>query len=1286
MHPLRLVARWSLTLLAVALALVAVLTLVLRLALTQTDELAPRVERLLEARSGAAVGLARLEARMVGLDPVLEGGGLTVTTHEGDSGLPLLEVEHARMRLDSAASLRAGMPVVADARLSGLTLHLYQDEQGGWHWPDPADLPAALIEGEFDLSQMDAMVGRLLRQRAWAEDVRLVLHGRTRRLDMMAPRLLLTGDERRAHLEGEVHLMGQEETTLQAALEVFPGPRGLRDFSAALQAEMKLDTLVDLVEVFTYGDPLQLEDASGDVTLWGRWHRGALADARLDIDVPRLALRRDDDPIVLEPFRARGQWLRGDEGWEAWLQGDASAANWAEPREMEDEEKPALPHFWHVRSDGEGWWLNTSQFELASLAAWRERVLLPEGLIRTIDALDPRGLVSGLGFGRRDGQWIAQAAVHRVEVSPLDDVPGGGPLDAWVEARDFTGRIEFIGVDDPVLKIPQVYAEPMALSHASGEVRWTYEGPRTFVSGRGLKAGWQGAEVEGGFGLAIGGGMRGGLGLDLSFRDVDAVDRPLTDWLPADVLGEQLDAWLAEGVAGRVPAGELKLHLPLQRDGESVPPRLRLDLAIEEGRLPFDPEWPALESLEGHLTAGVDTLEAEVRHAESLGVQGRNGRVTLADDVLRISGDVAADGEALRRYLHALPVDGMERVDDWRGEGNASGRLDLAMRLGEEKEQEQEQEQEDDFTLTLDTQVDLERLVYLPLDVSFRDVSGPLAWYQRDEEGGLEGYLEASLLGGPISADIDTLNGGVELEGSIKMARLLELGGADGLNARLSGRLPWRGRLTLSDGRNAFRFDSSLQGVAIDLPSPLGKAAGEPRPLWLEADLDRELVEAELGGDTRLRWRGLSYSDLGQGQLWLGRLPDAPTWPEREGWEATLYQSRLDLREWASMLSSLTGGDTGPPSGTEAVKRLRIEAACLVGPGDGCLGPMTAEARPRDDQGWRVNLGGGLLEGHFDYRPTLDDALDIALDRVTLDGLLPAQSEGAGELLEELDVPPDPTPLPDWVTELPNGRLRIADIFYQGRAIGPLTTRWESGSERLVLGPLGLTLGQISATGELVWESAGPDDSLTRSRLNLDGSDLGSALELLGQPVSIRSDETRVRSQLAWPGPPWQFALARSRGSIEAELRDGRFVQLESPTARLVGLLNVDNLLRRLRMDFSDVTGQGTAFDQVNGAATLYEGVLETSGPVRIDGPATTFTLDGTVDLARRELDQHLSVTVPVSSNLPLAAVIAGAPVVGGALFIADRLFGRVLDRATRIHYRVRGPWTSPEIKLETAE
>jgi uncharacterized protein (TIGR02099 family) len=1276
MHPVRLLSRWTLTLVAVILALTALVLLVLRLALTQVDDLAPRLEGLLAARFNAVVALDHLNARLAGLDPLVEARGLRLHTHEGRGSLPLLEADEARLRLDTVASLREGVPVVEDARLSGLTLHLYQDEQGGWHWPDPAEIPPELRpETEFDLERLDFWVGVLLRQRAWIEDLRLVLHGRERQVVLEAPRLLMTGDERHAHLEGEVYLAGEQQTALQAVLEIFPGSGGLRDFSAALQADMKLDTLIDLVEVLSPNDLLQLEEAQGEARLWGRWHRGALADARLELDVPRLALRHDEAHIALEAFKARGQWLRSDTGWDAWLTGDAEPADWAEPDDAAEAAGPALPHYWHLNHSGDGWWLNTSEFDLASLAAWRYRVPLPEGLTRLVGTLAPRGRVAGLGVGRQNGHWLARAAVHGAEVSSWEQAPGGGPVDAWVEAKDLTGRVRFVGVDDTTLNFPAIFAEPMALSHASGEVAWAYDGPRSFVSGRGLRAGWQGAEVAGSFGLAVGGALPGGLGLDLQFRDVDAVERPLMDWLPVGVLGDELKAWLADGVAGRVPEGLVKLHLPLSRDGTSVEPRLQLDLAVEQGVLPYAPGWPALEAVEGRLQMGVGSLDADVRHAESHGVTASDGRVSLRNERLSVSGELAADAEALRRYLRAIPVEGMQLVDDWQGEGHAEGELTLGLVLGEP----------DSLELEIATAVALSRLEQTALGLRFDAVQGPLAWRQRGDEGGLQGRLEARLLGGPLRAEIDTLAGGIDLRGTAEVAELLDWGGVPALGERLSGRLPWQGRLALGDERNALRLQSDLSGVAIDLPEPLGKGAAATRPLHLDVDLDALRLQADLGANLRLRWRELPGSAIGQGQVWLGRLAPAPAWPREEGWEVDLYQPVLDPAAWGAALAPLVvDGDRPGDRGTPALRRLLLETDCLKGP-ESCLGSLQVEMQPQPGGGWWGELNGSLLAGHVDYRPQLDDPLDIALLRLSLDGLL-ARAAGTGQLLDELEVPSAPMSLPDWATRLPDGRLRIADIDYRGRQFGPFTAHWSAGPERLSVAPLGLTLGQVSARGEVVWEAAGPADSLTRSRLNLDGRDLGTALEALGQPVSIRSSETRVTSQLAWPGAPWQFALARSRGSVGVELRDGRFVHLDSPTARMIGLLNVDNLIRRLRLDFTDVTGQGTAFDSVLGSATLYDGVLETRGPIDIRGPTTSFTLDGSVDLARRELDQRLSVTVPIIGNLPMAAVIVGAPVVGGALFVIERLFGDAIDEATRIHYRVRGPWTAPQITPERAE
>ncbi|MCE0731450.1 DUF3971 domain-containing protein [Halomonas sp. G15] len=1273
----RPVIRWTLTLVALLLAGVALLVLLARLALGLADGLVPRLEALLSARFAAEVRIASLEGGLAYLDPHLSLDDLSLSTREGDR--PLLEVRSGHLRLDSWQSLREGLPVVEDARLEGVTLHLYQTPDGGWHWPDPAELPPELQpEGELDLERIDFWVGVLLRQRAWAERVNVVLHGLERRVAFEAPRLLMTGDDRRAHLEGELRLVGDPDVAMQVALEVLPGQAGFRDFGAALQAELRLDSLVELAAVLGNSQPLRLDEARGEASLWGRWQGGSLADARLALDIERLAVSHRDaagerHDLELDSVTGRGQWLKGESGWQAWFQGDAESPDASELDVPAPRWGPALPYRWHLSGDADGWWLNTSAFDLGSLAAWRDRVPLPEALSRVVDSLDPRGRVMGFGLGFQEGEWQARAALRGVEVSPWQQAPGGGPFDMWVEARGGSGLVRFVGGDAATLHFPEVFAGPMALEHASGEVRWVYDGPRSMVSGRDLVVGWNGAEVSGGFGLSVGRGARGGFGLTLALEEVDAVETPLIEWLPVGILGDELHDWLADGVAGRVPEGSLRLHVPLfGGSDERVAASFGLDLAIRDGRLPIAPAWPMLEGIEGRLRLNDGVLDAEVTHAESLGVEAHDGRVRLADERLEVEGQLATEAAGLRRFLLAMPVEGMQALDAWQAEGRAEGALSLALPLAEPEGLE----------LDIVTETAFPRLEYRPLGLAFRDLAGPLAWRQRGDEGGLEGRIEGQALGGQVQADIDTLQGGLELAGTAETRALLELGGVTALGERLSGRFDWRGRLGVGESVS-LRLESTLQGLAADLPAPLGKSAGETRPLRLDMDLTEGRLEGRLGEALALRWRALPGGDSGQGQVWLGR-PASGSWPTGAGWWVDAYLPRLSPAAWGESLSGQVGAGSGAAGGALNLREVRLASDCLHHD-DRCLGSFYATARPQSGGGWRLALDGSLLEGNLDYRPQLAEPLDIGLARLSLDALMPGSRE-VGSLFDEIATPPEPQPLPEWVADLPDGRLRVADIERAGQRLGPLTARWQATPERLSIAPLGLTLGEVSARGELVWETAGAGASLTRARLDLDGRDLGTALERLGQEAVIRSQETRVKSQLAWPGAPWQFALERSRGSVEAELRDGRFVNLESTPARLVGLLNIDNLVRRLRLDFSDVTGQGTAFDRVSGAATLYGGSLETRGPVEVVGPATRFSLDGSVELARRELDMRLGVTLPVSRNLPLAAVIAGAPVVGGALFIADRLFGDAIDSVTRIHYRVLGPWTAPQISVESAE
>lgn len=1285
MSPFRLLLRWAMTLLAIGLAIVAVLLLALRLLASQVDEVRPRLETLLADRFNADSRIASLQASWHGLDPAIGVAGLQMFSRTPEGPLPLLEVESGRLRLDSSATLREGVPVVDDARVRGLTLHLYQTPDRTWHWPEPAALPPELHpDDEFDLERLDFWVGLLLRQRVEVEQVRLVLHGQEREVTLEAPHMLMTGDERRAHLEGWLYVEGEEDVSLEAALEVLPGSRGVSHFNAALQARMNVTSLVHLADVFSRNDSLRLDRATGEAIVWGRWHEGELADARLDLEIPELAMSRDDERLALQDIRARGQWLRSDDGWEAWLSLLDEITLNVDDGQASPSTGPALPRHWQVMGDGKSWSLKGSEFHVGPLFSWSEYLPLPDNMIRAFQALEPRGRVSGFEIKRSEGRWLTRAALHELQVSPWRNAPGGGPVDGWLEADGLNGQIRFYGAGDAVLDFPELFAAPMELSYIHGDVGWVHEGGRTRVSSDNLDANWAGAWVQGSFDLEVGDDRPGELGLDLAFHDVDAIEIPLATWLPVGILGEGVNEWLALGASGRVPEGRLKLRQPLFEGVEADDVTLDLNLRVEQGWLPFDAEWPALENVSGHLHFDDLDLRARVEHVESHGVWGRDGTVTLVDDMLAIQGQVGGSTEAILTYAEHSPWGDLD-TSDWESRGELLANLSLEMPLESPK----------DLALDADVDVDVPYLRFVPLNLAVHAINGQVGYRHRDGDGGASGVLGARLFDGPLTARFDSRDRQVSFEGRALARGVFEQAGLEEMDSLLNGYFPYAARLSLESAGPRLRLDSDLVGLGIDLPPPFGKDPQQSVPLLVEADLDAGLVEASLAERAQLRWR--KWQAAWQGQLWLETWPETPEWPQETGWHVNWHAPRLEPQRWLASVEQLGLGGMEQPASPDVLRTLRLGTDCLY-LRQRCLGTLFASAYPHvDDSGaWRVDLAGDLLEGRADYVPLQDHGrgfvdqagvgpIDIALQWVNLDSLLP-EASGETDIFDEVNVAPEPEAFPDWVSDFPGGRLRVGVFERQGERFGPLTAYWRASPEQLVVSPLGLTLGQVSARGELVWETAGSGASLTRSRLSLDGGDLGTALERLGQPVSINNRATSVRSQLAWPGAPWQFALERSRGSLDIDLRDGRFRYLESPSAKLVGLLNVDNLVRRLRLDFSDVTRQGTAFDSVLGGATLYEGRLETRGPVEIQGPATSFTLNGEVDLARRELDQHLAVTVPLSQNLPLAALVAGGPVVGGALFIAHRLFGRTIDRATQIHYRVRGPWTSPDIALEGAE
>jgi hypothetical protein len=79
-------------------------------------------------------------------------------------------------------------------------------------------------------------------------------------------------------------------------------------------------------------------------------------------------------------------------------------------------------------------------------------------------------------------------------------------------------------------------------------------------------------------------------------------------------------------------------------------------------------------------------------------------------------------------------------------------------------------------------------------------------------------------------------------------------------------------------------------------------------------------------------------------------------------------------------------------------------------------------------------------------------------------------------------------------------------------------------------------------------------------------------------------------------------------------------------------------------------------------------------------GPTGRIDLRGSADLIAGSLEQKVTVTPKLDATLPIAGALAGGPVAGVAVLMAQQVLTKQVDRITRFEYAVSGPWANPNI------
>jgi uncharacterized protein (TIGR02099 family) len=1269
------------------LILAAVLSGALRLALPFADSLREPVEDLLEGVLGHQVEMERLELSLAGWVPgvTLHGARLI----DPDSGRTQLSLAELRLALDPLTSARDLAPRIASLTLVGAHLVVRREADGGFR--------VAGLEG-IRAGSGGALTFFLGNGRFLLSDSRLDLVDAA----SSAPPLALTdvamrfdNAAGRHRVGGTARFDGAPDGRLRVAADL-TGPAGRPgDWEGTLYARLQG---VDLGVLLAGRLPRGIETASSgtDLEAWAALAGGRVGETLARVGLDGLTASRVADEatrrVHLTALTALVHWQSEPVGWRLtardlhFRRGTRSA--------------PATELDLRLKRSGDGAWSLAGGMGAVDLALAAHVATLLEETPAAVAQAQLEGLARGLR-GRLDRRgdgtrtWSARADMEGLETEPVGRAPGlrglSGRLVAGSDGATLDLDAQGLSID-----LPWLIRGPIALDALSGVIRlrpgreaaWRIEAPDLIA---------RTADVRTRSRVRIDLPPEGGrpfLDLQTDFEGGFNSPETVARYIPAGILKPDLIRWLDHAFpSARVPQGTLIFRGdPGDFPFREHQGRMLVDFAVEDGVLKYLRAWPPLAGVAARVRFDGAELTVEGKQAQFLATDltGVTARIPdlFVDRTLCITGRAEGPFADAVRVLRETPLAGRfgSVAAPFRAEGQS--RLDLAFSLPLRKRGEP-----NTLDLDLDGRLSWPDPAALTLPEWGVELSGLDGELRFTQEGLSAEAITGDLWGARVALRVETRPS--EGEGNGRITRVH----AEGRHpvAALAERLPsplWevvQGELGwgLDIGVRAADLGgeavpltgslrSDLRGLAVELPAPAGKPAEATRGL----DLAAKVTPGE-----GLSLTG-SYGELGLGARFTpgddgalrpaaalirpgGAVSEAPA---GEGLRIEGRLTELDLNPWLALQEARPA----PPGGTAAAEAEALPLRGLdlrVGrlrAGDLAVSDLHLQAEPERDA-WRGRLTGKGLEGEVRVpQGPRDRPLEVHLARLDLADVL-SESRGEDERSAETRRASDPRR----VRALD---LHIDDLLWRANSLGTVTVRTSPRADGLSAETLELTGPGMSFRGRGAWVTEAGE---ARSEVRLAGewSDLGDFLRRLELESLVDKAPGTLNLELAWPGGPADLSLAALKGQVVAELGAGSLLQVEPGVGRMLGILNLAALQRRLNLDFSDLFDKGHAFEQITGSVRIADGeaLIER---LELDGPSATISVSGKTDLLDRRFDQSVTVTPRISTGVAVASAVAGGPLVGAAVYLADRVSGGGVDRLGRHSYEVTGPWEDPDIRL----
>ena len=568
--------------------------------------------------------------------------------------------------------------------------------------------------------------------------------------------------------------------------------------------------------------------------------------------------------------------------------------------------------------------------------------------------------------------------------------------------------------------------------------------------------------------------------------------------------------------------------------------------------------------------------------------------------------------------------------------------------------------------------------------------------------------VNAQFLGGPIKLDGGSrklpaksteANPLIRIQGQATangMRQAKEIPWLNALAQQANGSTTYTASLGFKGGQSELSIQSQLQGLALNLPSPLNKRSDDMVAFKYDNTVQSLNQNKATRDQIQMSWgRALSASyvrDLTgteprviNGRWQVGDVVGNPSQTDG-GVLAIVNLPSISLDDWLQILSppksspayvASSNSSLSAASQTYLPNRMTLKANELTVQGRNLHNVSVNGSR--EGYVWRAQTDAREFSGYLEYRQSNNQNAGRIYARLARLSLPPSADQTVESLLEDSPV------------AIPALDIVVEDLELRGKKMGrveieaintdPTSPRSNAGREWR-LSKLNITVPEASfkASGKWVTSRDGTQQAITDMNFRLDVSDSGDLLNRLGTKDALRGGGGKLEGQVSWQGSPLTLHYPTLSGRFNVNIGRGQFLQAEPGVAKLLGVLSLQALPRRLLLDFRDVFSAGFAFDTIRGDVTIQQGIANTRN-LQMKGVNAIVQMEGSSDIARET--QNLRVLILPEVDAGTASLLAGIalnPAIGLSTFLAQLVLKQPLSRVNTQEFSIDGTWSDPKV------